>query len=46
MSRLPLERELEELVLVLEEVVGEVVEKMVEEESSVLTSARQGEGVL
>ena len=45
MSRLPLERELEELVLVLEE-KGEVVEKMVEEASSVLTSARQGEGVL
>ena len=45
MSRLPLERELEELVLVLEE-KGEVVEKMEEKVSSVLTSARQGEGVL
>ena len=46
MSRLPLEWELEELVLVLEE-KGEVVEEMVEEKvSSVLTSARQGEGVL
>ena len=44
MSRLPLERELGELVLAEEK--GEVVEKMVEEASSVLTSARQGEGVL